>query len=193
MCAAAASIKKQLLQAFTLPVCLAPRRRWQARLRPQRWHFDEQGGPSVRYYQQFVLRSHTFHASYLLQHYYIAATCRSEPLSKMSSLQEGAVRLHLQWSKLKKKTSSDLSTVVVTDCKIYDYMYINPQWHITWWCIVKRTFSSSIKQHSWNRHSFFELWRSPKKENTTSWKRSSISPPLKKETKIYPSLTNTRR
>ena len=97
MCAAAASIKKQLLQAFTLPVCLAPRRRWQARLRPQRWHFDEQGGPSVRYYQQFVLRSHTFHASYLLQHYYyIAATCRSEPLSKMSCL-------HLQWSKLKKK------------------------------------------------------------------------------------------
>jgi len=37
--------------------------------------------PSVRYYQQFVLRSYTFHASYLLQHYYIAATCRSEPLS----------------------------------------------------------------------------------------------------------------
>jgi len=80
MCAAAASIKKQLLQALTLPAC---RRRgggrW--RLRPQRRHFDEQGGPSVRYYQQFVLRSYTFHASYLLQHYYIAATCRSEPLS----------------------------------------------------------------------------------------------------------------
>jgi len=102
MCAAAAGIKKQLLQALTLPTRMPPpRRQW--RLRPQRRHFDEQGGPSVRYYQQFVLRSHTFHASYLLQHYYIAATCRSEPLSKMSSLQEAqAVRLHLQWSKLKK-------------------------------------------------------------------------------------------
>jgi len=65
-----------------LPCLHACRRRGGGvRLQPQRRHFDEQGGPSVRYYQQFVLRSHTFHASYLLQHYYIAATCRSEPLS----------------------------------------------------------------------------------------------------------------
>jgi len=91
--------------------------------------------PSVRYYQQFVLRSHTFHASYLLQHYYIAATCRSEPLSTSRAKNVKPARSGCAPAsamiKIEKKTSSDLSTVVVTDCKIYDYMYINPQWHIT--------------------------------------------------------------
>ena len=104
----------------------------------------------------------------------------------MSSLQEGAVRLHLQWSKLKKKTSSDLSTVVVTDCKIYDYMYINPQWHITWWCIVKRTFSSSIKQHSWNRHSFLNYDALPKKKTLHHGKDQVLAHPWKKKQKFIP-------
>jgi len=88
--------------------------------------------------------------------------------------------------RIEKETSSDLSTVVVSDCKIYDYMYINPQWHITWWCIVKRTFSSSIKQHSWNRHSFLNYDALPKKKTLHHGKDQVLAHPWKTKQKFIP-------
>lgn len=196
MCAAAASIKKQLLQVLTLPAC---RRRGggggACGLNDDTLMNKEV--PSVRYYQQFVLRSYTFHASYLLQHYYIAATSRSEPLSTSRAKNVKPARSGCALASAMIK----IENKQVRTCRLW------------WWLTARSMIICTLIPNGISRddallNGHFQVLSSsipeivtpflnydalPKKKTLHHGKDQVLAHPWKKETKIYPSLTNTRR